>query len=242
MQMFSYHARLLKEIFFPRRCCVCGDVIDTGCFCSVCRQEFILCKEIVWGGNSATYQKMLTEARPMIAADVINRALVLYKYDGKLKWMLQKIKFDADASLLHLLAEEAQFALTRKFKYLLSSADLIICIPTSADRQARRGFDVPGEIFAFLKNVCGNKKFRCSPLSRNRRTNPLYELDAEQRRCELAGCFALSEAISVEGKNIFLCDDILTTGQTAVEAARILLEAGAASVDFIGFAAAQSNW
>lgn len=56
-------------------------------------------------------------------------------------------------------------------------------------------------------------------LERVRHTEPLYELKPEERKQELAGCFALLPHAKVRGKHVLLCDDIYTTGSTFAEAA-----------------------
>lgn len=79
-------------------------------------------------------------------------------------------------------------------------------------------------------------------LERVRHTQPLYELKPEERKQELAGCFALLPHTKVRGKHVLLCDDIYTTGSTFAEAAQVLLDAGAARVSALALCAAQANW
>ena len=77
---------------------------------------------------------------------------------------------------------------------------------------------------------------------RVRHTEPLYELKPEERKQELAGCFAMLPHAKVSGKHVLLCDDIYTTGSTFAEAAQVLLDAGAARVSALALCAAQANW
>jgi glutamine phosphoribosylpyrophosphate amidotransferase len=55
-------------------------------------------------------------------------------------------------------------------------------------------------------------------------------LTPRQRRQNVRGAFKVSDPSAVQGRNILLVDDILTTGATARAAAQSLLRAGAASV------------
>ena len=169
--------------------------------------------------------------------------LLLYKYDGIIKQALQQIKFDGEASLLPLLREEAEAALPGAKLRWLSQFDVITCIPTSPERRAKRGFDVPEELFAPLLEQRGGE-FQAQLLTRARSTAPLFELSPEERRQELSGCFELSQRAQrvVAGKRVLLCDDIFTTGSTMAEAAGVLRRAGASQVHGLAVCAASHNW
>jgi predicted amidophosphoribosyltransferase len=52
----------------------------------------------------------------------------------------------------------------------------------------------------------------------------------EQRRSNVRGAFLAGAAPELRGKTVLLVDDVLTTGSTASEAARVLKAAGAARV------------
>ena len=99
---------------------------------------------------------------------------------------------------------------------------------------------VPQELFAGLLE--GRSVGMEVLLERVRHTEPLYELKPEERKQELAGCFALLPHAKVRGKHVLLCDDIYTTGSTFAEAAQVLLDAGAARVSALALCAAQANW
>ena len=51
----------------------------------------------------------------------------------------------------------------------------------------------------------------------------------------MRGAFTVDEKAGLEGQRLVLLDDVLTTGATVEEAARVLLAAGAASVDVLTF-------
>jgi len=65
-------------------------------------------------------------------------------------------------------------------------------------------------------------------LLRSRPTLPQQGLPAEERRRNLRGAFALRREL--EGERVLLLDDVLTTGATARECARVLLAGGAGEV------------
>lgn len=238
LQEISYYGRLLKELVFPRRCAVCGAGIEAGYLCEKCRKNYLLQKRI----KGEPREEFLAGQAEAVATDVLQEILLLYKYDGVLMQALHRVKFEADASLLPFLREEADAALPRAKLRWLQQFDIITCVPTSAERLKRRGFDVPQELFGALLDQRSSCVYSDAVLERVRQTAPLFELKPEARRQELAGCFAVRPHFSVAGKRVLLCDDIFTTGSTLTEAARALLAAGARSVTALAFTAARENW
>ncbi len=213
----GYEARLLGEIFFPRRCAVCRRIIEEGCFCASCRQSFLL-------------------ARKLPEKESVDGIILLYKYQNQLQRLLQEIKFAKQAGLLPILREEVIWAWQEYFAGQERHYDYVSCIPTSPERRRQRGFDIPQEIFVALAPA----QWRPELLTRVRRTLPLFELDPQLRREEVAGCFRVQA--DVVGRKILLCDDIYTSGSTMEEAAQTLKAAGADRVVALGFTASKDNW
>ena len=220
---FAYYGRVAKELIFPRRCAVCANNIDNGYICEQCRREYLLQRQL----SCCPREEYLAGQAAPLPTDVLYSVLLLYKYEGEAGW-------------LPLLREEAELALpTAKMRWL-QQFDLITCVPTAPERRRQRGFDVPQELFAGLLE--GRSVGMEVLLERVRHTEPLYELKPEERKQELAGCFALLPHAKVRGKHVLLCDDIYTTGSTFAEAAQVLLDAGAARVSALALCAAQANW
>jgi len=60
----------------------------------------------------------------------------------------------------------------------------------------------------------------------------------EQRRRNIAGAFSVPKRrrARLEGRNVLLVDDVITTGATVDACARVLKRAGAARVDVLALA------
>lgn len=229
---------LLKEIIYPRKCAVCNCQIDDGCFCERCRSGYLLLQHKSFSKQELHLWEYDVQLLP---EDVLGEQLLIYKYDGAIKEALHRLKFDAKYDYLPTLKEELRLALPPRFSVWLNGFDYACCIPTSAERLQQRGFDIPHELF---KSIFGNTscQYLQQLLIRKKHTMPLFELNKEQRRQELSGCFAVQQGFDIRGKHILLCDDIYTTGSTFAEAGAALLRAGAESVAALAFSGAKENW
>ncbi|HEY5742234.1 MAG TPA: ComF family protein [Terrimicrobiaceae bacterium] len=70
----------------------------------------------------------------------------------------------------------------------------------------------------------------CDVLERLRYTDTQTHFDRRARMRNLRGAFKARDGTNVRGKRLLLVDDVLTTGSTLDECARVLLGAGAQSV------------
>ena len=77
-----------------------------------------------------------------------------------------------------------------------------------------------------------------SVLRRRRATQPQVGLTRAQRRDNMEGAFGIAKRrrALIEGHNILLVDDVITTGATVNACARALKRAGAARVDVLAVA------
>lgn len=113
----------------------------------------------------------------------------------------------------------------------LSTLDLdyIVPVPLHWTRRCWRGFNQAEE----MSNVIGNyaRKKVIHALSRSKRTIFQAECNKQERLRNLEGAFTLSvDKALLKDKTILLVDDLLTTGTTLSQAARLLYHAGAKNV------------
>lgn len=142
-----------------------------------------------------------------------------YPYEGPARQLVHRLKYDC--------VRAAHKPLARAMAYLPSGEEeIIVPVPTDPVRLRRRGYNQAQLLAEYIGKELGMEVV-CA-LKRRERRRPQTGLNAKQRRENLVGCMAADSTVS--GKRVLLIDDVYTTGSTAREAARALLEAGAGSV------------
>lgn len=110
---------------------------------------------------------------------------------------------------------------------------LVIPIPTATSRVRARGFD---HSVLLAKAIAADLGFRMScSLIRHGQSRQIGS-GRQARLAQAAGNFSVKQPNSIKGRHILLIDDVVTTGATIREAAKILRADGAVSVDALVFA------
>ena len=107
--------------------------------------------------------------------------------------------------------------------------DVLLPMPLHRIRQAQRGYNQAFELARPIARQLGLPLDR-SNLRRRRATGAQQGLDAQSRRHNLQQAFSCRHPERLIDQHVALIDDVVTTGSTADEASRTLLDAGAASV------------
>lgn len=213
-----------------------------GMLCSVCGEALGLESARFAAALGATQCTMCRLAPPDFARavsyatyrDELREVLHLLKYEGRQRlargplgeWLAQAIAG---------LAADAGPELT------------VIAVPLFPARERMRGFNQS----ALLAEAAIAKLRRTYPqwklmsahnaMARVRDTDAQFGLNPQQRRANLRGAFRVRQPEGVKGREVLLVDDIMTTGSTARECARVLLRAGATKVWVATVARAQAE-
>ena len=107
--------------------------------------------------------------------------------------------------------------------------DLVTWIPLSPKRRRKRGFD---QAEALARAVARELDLPVrGTLEKFRNTDPQSHLhEASERRANVLGVYRLKESVDLAGLRVLLVDDVVTSGATLSECARLLRSAGAAEV------------
>ena len=115
--------------------------------------------------------------------------------------------------------------------------DVLTWAPISRQRKFRRGYD---QVELFARVVAAELGLELtSTLRKIRHTKPQSTMgDASHRRANILGAYEVIDPALVRDKRVLMLDDIVTTGTTASECARMLLTAGAKEVKLATLAVA----
>lgn len=205
----NIHFRIL-DLLFPPRCILCRrplpkQVTD---LCHACRIEapVVPCVR-----ESTTY---------------LDRRTALWYYEDYVRSSLRRFKFHG----AHSYADSYGRLLAQKLvQEDFPAFDLLTWVPISRQRRIRRGYDQVELLARALGREFGITPVRL--LKKIRNTPPQSKLSSPaQRRANVLGAFQVVHPELLAGKTVLLLDDIITTGATSSECARILLTAGAERV------------
>jgi ComF family protein len=139
--------------------------------------------------------------------------------------LIHHFKYRRKTRLARLLARAmASLVLS---DHILATADTIIPVPLHWWKRLRRGYDQAFLLARIMAQETGIVQHRT--LARIRNTRTQTRLSENQREHNVRNAFT-SQSKDVEDKKVILVDDVLTTGATMNECARVLKENGAREV------------
>ncbi len=221
------------SVFDPIRRFLCPDCID-GCqevkrpMCSRCGLMFKS-----RSGDDHRCSECLT--RP----GHFGMARAVGVYTGGLLDLVHQFKYQGQLGLVPSLGRMLREAYQRYWHEC--QTDWAIPIPLHRQRLRRRGFNQADLLLqSWLKTTAAvglqGPARGAHILERIRPTSPQTGLKRSERRRNMRGAFRVVAREEIQGRRLLLVDDVFTTGATVDEAARVLVAAGAVSVDVLTLA------
>ncbi|MCC6574458.1 MAG: ComF family protein [Planctomycetes bacterium] len=150
-------------------------------------------------------------------------------YEGSLREMCLALKFGGARAVARPLAAWLVAALIDRG--IDKKIDVIAPVPLHAMREFGRGYNQSALIANQVAKAL-RKPMLPRLVARTRATERNALLDVPTRRKNVEGAFAVRKrmAARIKGKSVLVVDDVMTTGATIAEAARVLTKAGAGDV------------
>jgi ComF family protein len=233
-------AELLGDLLFPRRCPVCDRPVKPygALICDECRDQL----HPIDGPVCAKCGKPLEDPYAEYCADCRRlrhryiRGCAVYTYHS-ISGAIYRFKFEGRAEYADFFGTVMAEKIREEFRN--EPPDLIIPVPSSAERLRERGYNQAALLAEKISDLCGIP-CRSDCLLRVKNTPFLRSLNALERQKKLKNAFIVPGS-DVKSMRIMLTDDIYTTGSTIDACADQLLQAGAASVYFCTLAIGESH-
>lgn len=235
-------ARALN-LFFPPQCIQCRSIVaENGTLCAECWQSLTFIAEPCCPRCGTPFEFALGAAahseEHALCADcirtppVFSRARAVLRYDAASRALVLKLKFHDDTALAATYGPW----LARAGGDLLIGVDAIVPVPLHYWRYVGRRYNQAALLAGALARAGGIPLLNA--LARTRATAPQSGLRKKKRAENVAGAFAVPEAMRerIRGKTVLLVDDVYTTGATLNACAAALFDARARDVRVVTLA------
>ena len=128
------------------------------------------------------------------------------------------------------------FVKNKKVCEFLKNYDIIISVPMYKKKKNQRGYNQSELIAREIAKKVKNIEYRSDILLKIKNTANQSLLNKEQRQENLKNAYEVKNKEYISNKNILIFDDIYTTGSTANECSKMLVEAGARSIGILTIA------
>ena len=211
----------LLSWLFPRKCVLCSKILKEAetDLCHRCRIE------------TPTYPQTKRKLQ------FLDSFTAVWYYKGYVRRSLLAFKFRNARSYA---STYGRFLAMKLLQEHPEGFDVLTWVPISRWRRFCRGYDQVELLAMAVGQELG--MIPLSTLKKVRNNKPQSRIvGAAKRRANVLGVYRAVCPEAIRGKRILLLDDILTTGATAGECARVLLTAGGAQVHCAAVAAVQNQ-
>jgi ComF family protein len=224
--------RALASLLYPPLCTICSasvpreeylcDECDNNVlrivapFCARCSEPFAGQISGPFNCANCAHRRLHFEA-----------AVAAYRSRGLVRRIILDFKYGRKIYLRHLVARWLHAALADE-RLVGREFDVVVPVPLHPARERERGFNQAALI---AEPLSAHISVPARPLlERVRYTTTQTAFDRAERMENLRDAFRLRKNANVRGLRVLLVDDVLTTGSTLSECARILKHAGARTV------------
>lgn len=201
----------------PTACISCGKpLIGT---------EKIVCNEC-YSKIPALPEEYMENLKKEISIPYFDDLIVRFEFSPVFQQLIHLLKYERFTSLARLFAQSLA-------EFIPLNFDMVTAVPLNEVRMKERGYNQSALIARHLSEIT-RIPFNDNVLKRVRNTPSQTKLSRSERQQNVKDAFAVT--CDVEGMRILLIDDVITTGSTLNECARVLKEAQANQVTIAAMA------
>lgn len=221
----------ILTFIYPKACMGCDELLNYNTkiqLCEKCAKDF----------EPYTGNRCLNCDRPIEKNDecsickkekiYFSRGYCVFPYKGAVRKAIHNFKFNNMALYYTYFGSKMT---DYYFEYIMENYDYITSVPVHKKKLKTRGYNQAELLAEYIGNEI---QIPYMPiLKRTVNTKPQNSLDRKERAVNIKNAFELSENVDIKMKSILIIDDILTTGATINECAKVLENSGAFKVDFL---------
>ena len=222
----------LADVLLPSSCALCGGQCQ-GVLCGPCRHQYTQPRRrCVQCANPLAPHEPVDRCGGCIqATPAYDATVAAVDYAAPFDALALQLKFAAQLALAPMCAQLVRDALLARDG--LALPEMLCPVPLGPGRLAERGFNQALEIARPLGGLLG-VPLQARLLARPRDTPAQSTMTPVARKLNVRRAFTVEG--DVEGRHVGVVDDVMTSGNTLHEVARILKRAGAARVTNLVFA------
>lgn len=210
------------QIFIHKNCILCGTSAKQD-LCEPCAIHLPQlpvnhCPICLWPAPTAEICGACLKKPP-----AFTRTIAALRYTFPIDALIHSFKYQTNLAIAPILAN----LLIKKLKITETLPDVIIPMPLHPIRLRERGFNQAMEISRYISKHMGIVILPDS-CSRIKHTLPQTGLPWKERQKNIRKAFSCK--IDLSGKHVALVDDVMTTGATLNELAKVLRKQGAAEI------------
>lgn len=206
------------DFIFPP---VCG-------FCEKIDTKYI-CKDCLKIVNTIALNK-----QDYYSNKFFKKHLYIFQYEDIIREKILKFKFENEA-YLHRTFAEAILNNKENIRFI-EQYDYLIPVPIHKKRKKQRGYNQSELIARVISDEVKNIKFQTNILKKDKNIVPQSTLNQKEREKNIKNVYKIVNKEKIKNKKILLLDDIYTTGSTANECSKVLIEAGCKEVGILTIA------
>ncbi len=214
--------RSIFDFISPRFCVSCNValLIDEHFICQKCYSKILILQ---------THEIESEFERKFKKENLVDdyNSLFLFEEKGPLQDLIHNLKYKQKFKIGVLLGQK----LGESKKSIISNwnVDFIVPIPLYHLKKVERGYNQAKYIAQGLGKV-SNITIKTNVVKRVKNTLSQTKLSNDARMGNMLGAFKVTDAKSITEKNIIIVDDVITTGITVLELAKVLKANGANKV------------
>lgn len=206
----KYILHCISLVIYPikEQCIVCKSYTKDKIICNSCESKI----------------KFINKSFYIIRENKRYKCYIFAKHDDIIKKLVLSLKYFNN----YLAAELLGSYMSELVKREALKVDIVTFVPISKNVRRKRGYN---QAKLLAETVSSKVNKPCLELlEKVKETKDQIGLNKEERWGNVSDCFKFNEKLCIEGKNILLVDDVITTGATAVNCVKLLKKFGAGRV------------